>query len=220
MSSRTTAWPRHLRHTGAKWLQASSISRRISLFVAIIVISVLASVAYLQIRSFQQAVDDDLVGAARLGAQSVADDLSAREGTLEPLDVRDMLNDVVAAEPLIDAAAVIDRDQAGQHHVFASTSTEEPTEIVNLADEAIRTKQPVSFRTASLFTYAVPVPRHDGFAVAVSVGLESLLQARKYGLTLALGFAVPAILLVTLLTHFTVRRLLQQPLNTILRVLD
>src|SRR5262249_19215572 len=62
--------------------------------------------------------------------------------------------------------------------------------------------------------------RRDRLAVAVSVGLESLLQARKYGLTLALGFAIPAILLVVLLTHFTVNRLLQQPLSAILRVMD
>jgi signal transduction histidine kinase len=39
-------------------------------------------------------------------------------------------------------------------------------------------------------------------------------------LTLALGFAIPAIFLVILLTHFTVSRLLEQPLNAILRVMD
>jgi hypothetical protein len=67
----------------AKWSVASSISRRISLLVALIVIGVLTSVAYLQTRSFQQAVDRDLVNAARLGAQSVADDLAAREGAID-----------------------------------------------------------------------------------------------------------------------------------------
>jgi len=39
-------------------------------------------------------------------------------------------------------------------------------------------------------------------------------------MTLALGFAIPAILLVIILTHFTVSRLLQEPLNDILRVMD
>jgi two-component system, NtrC family, sensor kinase len=220
MFSRLSAWARHLRHTVAKWSLASSISRRISLLVALIVIVVLTSVAYVQIRSFQQAVDRDLVNAARLGAQSVADDLAAREGVLDPLDVRDMLHDLLDAEPLIDAIAVIEVDETGQRRVIASTSTEEPAEVVNLAAEAIQNKVPTSIRTSSAFTYAVPVPKRDRLAVTVSVGLESLLQARKYGLTLALGFAIPAIFLVILLTHFTVSRLLEQPLNAILRVMN
>src|SRR5215467_13410410 len=207
MSSRLTAIVRHLRLTVAKWSLASSISRRISLLVALIVIIVLTTVAYVQIRTFQEAVDRDLVNTARLGAQSVADDLAAREGALDPLDVRDMLHDLLDAEPLIDAIAVIDVDETGQRRVVASTSTEEATEVVNVAAQAVRGKEPASVRTGGTFTYAVPVPKRDRLAVAVSVGLESLLQARKYGLTLALGFAIPAILLVILLTHFTVRRL-------------
>ena len=220
MFPRLLVWARHLRHTVAKWSLASSISRRISLLVALIVIVVLTSVAYVQIRSFQQAVDRDLVNAARLGAQSVADDLAAREGALDPLDVRDMLHDLLDAEPLIDAIAVIEVAETGQRRVIASTSTEEPAEVVNLAAEAIQNKVPTSVRTSSAFTYAVPVPKRDRLAVTVSVGLESLLQARKYGLTLALGFAIPAIFLVILLTHFTVSRLLEQPLNAILRVMN
>ena len=163
MASRLTALARHLRHTVAKWSLASSISRRISLLVALIVIGVLTSVAYIQIRSFQQAVDRDLVNAARLGAQSVADDLAAREGSLDPLDVRDMLHDLLDAEPLIDAIAVIVVDQTG-HRVLASTSTEESSEVVNLAAQAIQTKAPASFRTSNLFTFALPVPRRDGLA--------------------------------------------------------
>ena len=44
MASKLTALARHLRHTVAKWSVASSISRRISLLVALIVIGVLTSV--------------------------------------------------------------------------------------------------------------------------------------------------------------------------------
>jgi signal transduction histidine kinase len=220
MFSKLSLRARHLRHTVAKWSLASSISRRISLLVAIIVIVVLTSVAYVQIRSFQEAVDRDLVNAARLGAQSVADDLAAREGALDPADVRDMLHDLLDTEPLIDAIAVIEVDQSGQRRVIASTSTEEATEIVNVAAQAVRDKEVASVRTGGAITYAVPVPKRDRLAVTVSVGLESLLQARKYGLTLALGFAIPAILLVIVLTHFTVSRLLEQPLSAILQVMD
>ena len=62
----------------------------------------------------------------------------------------------------------------------------------------------------------LPVPRRENYAVAVTVGLESLLQTRTHGLRVALGFAVPTIVLVTVLVHLTVRQLLGQPLVRIL----
>jgi len=61
--------------------------------------------------------------------------------------------------------------------------------------------------------FALPVPRRERYAVAVTVGLESLAQARTHELRVALGFAVPTIVLVTILVHLTVRRLVGQPLN-------
>jgi two-component system NtrC family sensor kinase len=66
----------------------------------------------------------------------------------------------------------------------------------------------------------LPVPRRENSAVAVTVGLESLLQARTHGVLLALGFAIPTILLVTILVHLTVRRLVGQPLGAILRTMN
>lgn len=209
-----------IRLTVAKWLSASSIGRRISLFVALIVTGVITSVAYLQIRAFEGNIDRDLLNAARLGAQSAADNLSIREQPLDPADIRDMLHDLIEAEPLIDAISVIDKDATGQVRVFTSTSTEERAEVVDLAARAIDSKIPSSDRSATTLTLVLPVPRHATFAVAVSVGVESLLQARKHGVTLALGFAAPAILLVTILIHLTVRRFVGQPLNAILETMD
>jgi signal transduction histidine kinase len=68
--------------------------------------------------------------------------------------------------------------------------------------------------------FAMPVSRHAQYAVVVSVGLESLLVARERGLRVALGFALPTILLVTFLAHLTVRQLVGQPLASILRTMD
>jgi signal transduction histidine kinase len=56
--------------------------------------------------------------------------------------------------------------------------------------------------------------------VAVTVGLESLLQARKHAVRIAVGFVVPTVLLVTLLVHLMVRQLLAKPLGTILRTME
>jgi signal transduction histidine kinase len=79
---------------------------------------------------------------------------------------------------------------------------------------------PATDRSATAVTFALPVPKRDTYAVAVSVGVESLLQARKHGVALALGFAAPAILFVTILVHLTVRRLVGQPLTAILETMD
>jgi two-component system NtrC family sensor kinase len=204
----------------ANWLHARSISRRLSLFVALIVAGVVTGVAYLQIHSFEREVDRDLVDAARLGAHSVAENLAARGTPLDPLDVRDMLHDLIDAEPLIDGISVLEEDAAGHVHVFASTSTEEQANVIALSGRTIQTRQSSSERSRTALTFVMPLTERGNAAVAVRVGLESLLQAREHGLALVLGFAVPAILLVTILVYFTVRRLLGEPLNAILRTMQ
>jgi signal transduction histidine kinase len=208
--------PSPRRITVANWLHSRSISRRLSVFVALIVATVVSGVAYLQIHSFEREIDHDLVDAARLGAQSVAENLGARSTPLDPLDVRDMLHDLIDAEPLIDGIAVLEGDATGQVHVFASTSTEEQANVLALAGRAIRTGQASSERSATTLTFVMPLPQRRRDAVAVRVGLESLLQAREHGLALVLGFALPAILLVTTMVYFTARRLVGEPLTAIL----
>jgi signal transduction histidine kinase len=210
---------RQLRPSVAKCLRRSSISRRISLFVALIVTGVVASVSYLQVRAFERTLDRDLVNAAQLGVQSVNENLSARE-ELEALDIRDVLHDLVDADPFIDAIAIIEADEHGHFHVFTNTSTEAQAEVVDVAGRAIRTKAPVSYRSASELTTAAPVPRHPRYAVAVNVTLASLLHARSHSLTLALAFAIPAIVLVTILVHLTVRWVVEKPLKVIVGTME
>jgi signal transduction histidine kinase len=65
----------------------------------------------------------------------------------------------------------------------------------------------------------MPVPRRAPYAVVVTVGLESLLQTRTHALRVALGFALPTIVLVTILVHVTVRQFLGKPLRAILRTM-
>ena len=89
--------------------------------------------------------------------------------------------------------------------------------MLDLAGRAIATRAPPAMRSNTVVMFALPVPRREHYAVAVTVGLESLLQARTHGLRVALGFAVPTILLVTVLVHLTVRQLVGQPLAAILR---
>jgi signal transduction histidine kinase len=197
-----------------------SLSGRLSLFVALIVIGVVASVTYLETRSFVRDIDSELMDAARLGAQSAADNVGARDQPLDPLDIRDMLHDLVEAAPVIDVISVIAADDNGQLSVFTSTSTEERAEVLDVAARAIATKSTSSDRRENVAIVAVPVPRREKYSVVVTVGLENLLQARERGLRIALGLALPTIILVTLLAYLTVRQLVGKPLSAIVRTME
>jgi signal transduction histidine kinase len=197
-----------------------SLGTKLSWFVALIVVGVVTSVAYLEIRSFEQHIERDLEDSARLGAQSAADALSQRSLPFDPQDIRDTLHDFVAADPVIDAISVLEADDSGQVHVFTSTSTEERAEVMDLGARAIAAKVPQHDRSPTAITVVLPVARPQGYAVSVTVGLDSLLQTRDHALRVALGFAVPTILLVTVLVHVTVRRVLGRPLGAILRTMQ
>ena len=210
----------HVRPTVAKWFQDVSLGARLSFSVALIVFGVVTSVAYLEVRSYEGHIDRDLVDAAGLAARSAADALAERALPLDPLDTRDSLHDLVEADPVLDAISVIEADARGNVRVFTSTSTEERSEVLGLAKRAITIKAPASDRSSTVVMFALPVPRRGNYAVTVTVGLESLLQARTHELRVALGFAVPTIVLVTILVHLTVRQIVGQPLGAILRVMD
>lgn len=210
----------HDRPAVAKWLGDLSLGTKLSWFVALIVVGVVTSVTYLEIRSFEQHVEGDLEDSARLGAQSAADALSQRSPPFDPQDIRDTLHDFVAADPVIDAVSVIEADRFGGVHVFTSTSTEERAEVMDLGARAIAAKAAQHDRSATAITVALPVAHRQSYAVAVTVGLDSLLQTRAHALRVALGFAVPTIVFVTVLVHLTVRRVLGQPLGAILRTMQ
>ena len=78
--------------------------------------------------------------------------VAERRLPLDPLDIRDALHDLVAADPVIDAISVIEADQTGHLRVFTSTSTEERAEVLELAGRAMATKAPTSDRSNTVFT--------------------------------------------------------------------
>src|SRR6185295_20155700 len=123
----------HIRHTVAKWFPGMSLSARLSVFVALIVIGVVASVTYLETRAFERDIERELMDAARLGAQSAVDNLAARDQPLDPLDIRDVLHDLAEADPVLDVLSVVETDTSGRLHVFTSTSTEERAEALDAA---------------------------------------------------------------------------------------
>jgi signal transduction histidine kinase len=198
---------------------AVSLRARLSLFVALIVAGVVASVTYLETRAYEAELDRDLVDAARIAAQSAADTLVGFSEPFDAREVRDMLHDLVEADPLIDAMSVVEIVPGGGPQVLTSTSTEERAEILDLSRRVTTSMLSANLRTATVFVHAVPVPRHGNYAVVATVGLESLLQARSHAVWVALGFAVPSILMITLLVHLTVRHLVGRPLRGLLRTM-
>jgi signal transduction histidine kinase len=92
--------------------------------------------------------------------------------------------------------------------------------VLDVAARAIVTKMPVSNRTDTVAITAVPVPRRERYAVVATVGLENLLEARKHAVSIALGFALPTIILVTLLAFLAVRLLVGQPLAAIVGTME
>jgi len=113
-----------IRHTVAAWFRGLPVAGRLAAFVAGIVIAVVASVAYLEVRSFEQHIGNDLADAARLGAESAAQMIDSRQNPIDPLDVRDGLHDLLQADPALDAISLFETDAAGRVRVVTSTSTE------------------------------------------------------------------------------------------------
>jgi signal transduction histidine kinase len=188
-----------------RWFDRGSLSARVSLLVAVIVTVVVSAVAYLVVQRFDRDIEQTLENTARLAAGSAAESIADRDG-LDVADLRASLHDLVDADPAIDAISIIENASV-EPRVVASTSTEERAEILDLARRAMAAQAPILHRGDTVVMLAQPVPKRPGLAIGVTVGLESLLQARDQSLGIALGFALPTIAVVTLLVYVTIRRL-------------
>jgi signal transduction histidine kinase len=202
------------------WHRLRSLSATLSIFVALIVSLVGTSVAFLEERAWERNIDRSLVEAAQLACQSVVDDLSARDEPLDPQDLRDALHDLLSADPSLDVLSVVRRSAAGEVDVVASTSTEERAETLDLVREAFTSRSPQEDRTDTAIQAVRLVPRHPAYAAAATVGLESLLQARRRAFQTVAEFAVPTIVAITLLAFAVVRWVVGQPVRAILQTMD
>src|SRR5215475_2888166 len=207
------------RHTVAAWLGARSVVGKMSWLVAVIVAVVVTGVAVLEVRSFVSSIDDELSRSARQTSQAVANAL-ASAGAVDPSDFRDILHSFEELKPEVDAISVIERLPTGQFRVLASTSTEEHADVIGLAARAIEMQAQASDKSETAVSSAMPVGGRLSEAVVTTVGLESVQQLRAHGISVAFGFALPTLLLVTVLTHFGIRRLVQRPLSAILATME
>ena len=206
-----TAIATHGRPSAAELIAPLSLRVRLLLLVAIVVTAVLTTATYLQVRSFERTVELELHRTAEGAAHAVAADLSARGGALDPDDVRDTLNELMEASPALHSLSIFDTD--AQVVVLASTSSEERAESLELAREVIASGTRRTEADDRRVVAAVPFVRAGhGMAVVASVSMASVEQARSRGREVAMGFAMPTVILVTLLIDAVTRRVVHRPI--------
>ena len=189
---------------------------RLALLVALVVTLVVTSATYLELRTFETSIGNDLIESAKSTAQSVADDLELRTDPVNERDeVADTLREFLEAVPSIRVLSVVtfDGDQA---QVLASTSSAERAEAIAVARRAMARNEPeFAGDNGLLRMVGVPV-RHDDRViggVVATYSMASVEELRRRGRTVVLWFVPAAVLLLTLLVDLPTRRLIHQPIG-------
>ena len=195
---------------------ALSLRLRLALLVAAVVAAVIAMEGYLEIRTFQQSVQDDFLQAAAATAQAVADDLELRRDPYHESAIHALLHDFVVATPTVRDIAVL-IDHGGSLALLARTSSVDTDDIMPVARQAIDRRGTVWIGDGRERTVAVPVVRQGQVigAVIVSLSLAAVEQLGSRGRQVTLWFGVPAIVVLTLLVDLLAKRLVHRPIAVI-----
>jgi signal transduction histidine kinase len=194
------------RHIVAKWRTGVSLRVRLAALVALGVAAVIALLSVLQLRLVESTVEKQLVDSARATAVAVAEGM----GTLDEADVPGWLHDFIAADPAVRSITLVEVD-TGEPSIFASTSSQERAEAIDLAKDATKAGELRVVQTDALVTAAMRVRnvgRKLGVVVTVSMGAAD--QVRTEARMITLWFAPPTVLLLTLLVDLLARRLIHR----------
>jgi two-component system, NtrC family, sensor kinase len=187
--------------------------------VATVVTAVVTTAAYLEVRSFERSVATELVETAEHAARAVVADINARGPDVEAADLRDTLTELIEASLALRSLSVFEADGPSMQ-VVASTSSEERAESLELAREALRAGAERVDRDARRVAVAVPLARGGrSLAVVAIVSMSSVEQVRSNGRTVAMQFAMPTVLLVTLLIDVVSRRVVHRPIAELQRTM-
>jgi two-component system, NtrC family, sensor kinase len=207
---------RPFRHIVAKWRTGLSLRARLALLVALGVAAIVAVLSVLQVRLVEQTVEAQLIDSARATAQAVADGMRS----IDESDVPGWLHDFVEAEPAVRAISIVELD-GGEPSIFASTSSQERAEVLDLAKQASASGRMQVVQGEALTTAAMPV-RNVGrqLAVTVTVSMGAADQVRTQARMIALWFAAPTVLLLTLLVDLLARRLIHRRVAVIVSTMQ
>ena len=195
---------------------APSLRRRLTVFVGTLVAVVIAFESYLEISTFERSVESDHLEAAADTAQAVADDLELRGGLVETGQTRVLLHEFLAVAPTLRDIAVL-RKQDDAFVLVARTSSAAPEDIVAAARRATDRRALTWTGEGRQRIVAAPVIQQGQIvgAVTVTMSLAPVEQMAVRGRQVTLWFAIPAVIVITVLVDLLVRRLVHRPINVI-----
>ncbi len=195
---------------------ALTLRLRLALLVAAVVAIVIAIEGYLEMRVFQRSVEDDFLRAAAATAQAVADDLELRGGFEQTSQIHTLLHDFLGTTPTVTDIAVLMAADQGLTLV-ARTSSAGVEDVLPVAREAIGQGRQAWAGGGGERAVAVPVMRQGRAvgAVAVALSLAPVEQLGVRGRQVTLLFAIPAILVLTLLVDLLAQRLVHRPITDV-----
>src|SRR5438105_15699181 len=175
------------RHIVAKWRGGLSLRARLPGLVGLGGAAVIAVLSCRQVCRVETTVEKQLVDSGRATALAVSDGMSS----LDEADVPGWLHDFIAADPAVKAITPVEIDK-GEPSIFASTSSEERSEAIEVARAATRAGAIRVVQTSALVTAAMPVRnvgRKLGVVVTVSMGAAD--QVRRQPRIIGRWFAAP-----------------------------
>ena len=203
------------------WRVPLSLRVRLALLVAIVVAAVIGIEGFLEIRMFERGGQKDLLDAAAATAEAVADELSLRRSPHNAADIHALLRDFLIASPTVRdiAAFMYDGETLA---LLERTSAGLPDDVLPVARLAMERRQPVTTGDGRLRIIAAPVVRDSQAigAVTVTTSFASLEQLSARGRRVTLLFALPAIVVLTLLVDLLARRLVHRPIASIRETME
>ena len=203
------------------WRVPLSLRVRLALLVAIVVAAVIGIEGFLEIRMFERGGQKDLLDAAAATAEAVADELSLRRSPHNAADIHALLRDFLIASPTVRdiAAFMYDGETLA---LLERTSAGLPDDVLPVARLAMERRQPVTTGAGRLRIIAAPVVRDSQAigAVTVTTSFASLEQLSARGRRVTLLFALPAIVVLTLLVDLLARRLVHRPIASIRETME
>jgi two-component system, NtrC family, sensor kinase len=205
----------------AAWRAALSLRVRLALLVAIVVAAVISIEAFLEIRMFERGGQKDLLDAASATAEAVADELELRRAPHTQADVHAILHEFLVASPTVRDIAAFMKD-GDNLTLLGRTSAGLPDDVLPLARQAMEARQPITTSQGRLRIIAAPVVRDSQAigAVTVTTSFASLEQLSVRGRQVTVWFALPAIIVLTLLVDLLARRLVHRPIAAIRETME
>ena len=203
------------RHDVAGLFGRLSLRTRLSLLVGFIVALVVGAAAFLELRMFTSRMERELIEGARVTARAVADDVELRSRADGDAVEAEVLHEFLEVNPAVRSITVVRMD-GETPAVVLSTSTEERPGALSVARRAVAAGDEIDEASGVMRFVGVPfVGPSDPMAVVVAVSTVAVDRVARDGRLLALWVMLPAIVIVTVLLDWLVRRLVHRRLGDI-----